>query len=62
MCLDVFLAINILALEGSLPFFLDNYHPLKLYANVSDVNVITRLIFSFNALLSADPKRLAGSS
>jgi peptide subunit release factor RF-3 len=27
------LAINILALEGSLPFFLDNYHPLKLYAN-----------------------------
>lgn len=33
MCLDVFLAINILALEGSLPFFLDNYHPLKLYAN-----------------------------
>jgi hypothetical protein len=34
MCLDVFLAINILALEGSLPFFLDNYHPLKLYANL----------------------------
>lgn len=36
MCLDVFLAINILALEGSLPFFLDNYHPLKLYANAQE--------------------------
>ena len=39
MCLDVFLAINILALEGSLPFFLDNYHPLKLYANLFNTAV-----------------------